>query len=52
MSTLILSNADINQQNIDKLKKQSLESLINNKLKLLEHLNTKLKRIIINLTII
>ena len=36
MSALILSGTDINQQNIDKLKKQSLESLINNKLKLLE----------------
>ena len=36
MSALILSNTDINQQNIDKLKKQSLESQINSKLKLLE----------------
>ena len=36
MSTLILSNTDINQQNIDRLKKQSLEALINNKIKFLE----------------
>ena len=36
MSTLILSNTDINQQNIDRIKKQSLEALINNKIKFLE----------------
>tara|TARA_B100000963_G_scaffold101349_1_gene87658 strand:- start:17106 stop:18029 length:924 start_codon:yes stop_codon:yes gene_type:complete len=36
ISTLILSNTEINQENINKLKKQSLESLINNKLKYLE----------------
>ena len=33
---MILSNTDINQQNIDRLKKQSLEALINNKIKFLE----------------
>jgi peptidyl-prolyl cis-trans isomerase SurA len=36
ISTLLISNNEINQQSIDSLKKQSLETLINSKIKLIE----------------
>ena len=43
MSTLILSNQEINQQNIDNFKKQALEFLIQYKLKKIELLKFNLK---------
>ena len=36
LTNLILSNQEINQENINNLKKQTLESLIQSKLKLIE----------------
>ena len=44
LSTLILSNQDINQENINKLKKQALEFLIQLKLKKIELSKHKIQK--------
>ena len=43
ISTLVLSNQEINQKNIDRLKKQALEFLIQNKLKKIELSKTNIE---------
>ena len=43
ISTLVLSNQEINQKNIDSLKKQALEFLIQNKLKKIELSKTNIE---------
>ena len=44
LTSLVLAGDEITQENIDKLKKQALESLIQNKLKIIELKKYKIKK--------
>ena len=47
LTSLVLAGDEITQENINKLKKQALDSLIQNKLKIIELKKYKIKKIII-----